>query len=60
MTRRTTHARLPIRQLPLHLSAGATPPLEKDLRDAAVQLLAQLLTSACRPDADREGRDETR
>ena len=60
MTRRTTHVRFPIRQLPLHLSGAATPPLEGVMRDAVVQLLAHLLTSACTPDLGLEERDETR
>jgi hypothetical protein len=60
MTTRTTGARLPIRQLPLYLTAAAAPPLEGMTRDAVVQLLAHLLTSAGRHDGSREGRDETR
>lgn len=60
MTTRTTNARIPIRQLPLYLPAAAAPPLEGVTRDAVVQLLAHLLTSAARRDANREERDETR
>jgi hypothetical protein len=60
MTTRTTGARIPIRQLLLYLPAAAAPPLEGVTRDAVVQLLAHLLTSACTRDASREGRDETR
>jgi hypothetical protein len=60
MTAKTTQARIPIRQLPLSLSAAATPPLEGMTRTAVVGLLAQLLTSVCTRDAGPEGRDETR
>ena len=60
MIRKTTRARLPIRRLLLDLFAAPTPPLEGVTRDAVVQLLARLLTSACTHDADQEGRDETR
>ena len=60
MPRRTPHAPGAIRQLPLHLSTAAAPPLEGITRDAVVQLLARLLTSACAPAADREAPDETR
>jgi hypothetical protein len=34
MTAKTTQARIPIRQLPLSLSAAATPPLEGMTRTA--------------------------
>lgn len=60
MTDRPTHARIPIRQLPLYLPAAAAPPLDGVTRDAVVRLLAQLLTSACMRDAGPEERDETR
>jgi hypothetical protein len=60
MITRTTGARVPIRQLPLYLTAAAAPPLEGVTREAVVQLLAHLLTSACTRDASREGRAETR
>ena len=60
MTTRTTDARHPIRQLPLPLPAASAPPLEGVTRDAVVQLLAHLLTSAGTRDASRGGRDETR
>ncbi len=39
MTNKTTQARIPIRQLPLCLSAAATPPLEGMTRTAVVGLL---------------------
>lgn len=60
MTTRTTDASNPRYQLRLHLPAAGAPPLEGVTRAAVVQLLALLLTSACTPDASREGRDETR
>ena len=60
MTTRTTDAGNPRKQLPLYLPAAGAPPLEGVTRDAVVQLLAHLLTSACTQDASREGRDETR
>ena len=60
MTTRTTDARSPRQQLPLYLPAAGAPPLEGATRDAVVQLLAHLLTSACRQDVGGEGRDETR
>lgn len=60
MTRRPTTVRVPIRQLSLYLSTLATPPVEGVTRDAVVQLLARLLTSACTEEASQEGRDETR
>ena len=60
MIRRTTEGRVPPRQLPLYLPAAAAPPLEGVTRDAVVQLLAQLLTSACTPGTSREGSDDTR
>ena len=60
MTTSTTDARLPIRQLLLQLPPVAAPPLEDVTRETVVQLLAQLLASACMRDAGREGRDETR
>lgn len=60
MTVKTTQARVPIRQLPLSLSAAAMPPLEGMTRTAVVGLLAQLLTSVCTRAAGPEGRDETR
>jgi hypothetical protein len=60
MIRRLTDALGPIRQLALYLPAAAAPPLEGLTRDAVVQLLACLLTSACTRVAKGEGRDETR
>ena len=60
MTRTTPRARFPIRRLLLDLFAAPTSPLEGVTRAAVVQLLARLLTSACRPEADCEERDETR
>ena len=60
MTTRTTGARHPIQQLTLYLLPASAPSLEGVMRDAVVQLLAHLLTSACTRDASREGRDETR
>jgi hypothetical protein len=60
MTTRTTDAGHPRYQLRLYLPATAAPPLEGVTREAVVQLLARLLTSACTPDASREGHDETR
>ena len=59
MTTKPPHSRRPIRQLPLPLPA-AMPPPEGMTRTALVGLLAQLLTSACRPPAGPEARDETR
>ena len=60
MTRKTPRAPFPIRRLLLDLFAAPMPPPEDVTRAAVVQLLARLLTSACRPEADCEGRDETR
>ena len=60
MTTRRTDASVPIRQVPWYLPAAAAPPLEGATRNAVVQLLAHLLTSACTRDASREDRDETR
>jgi branched-subunit amino acid aminotransferase/4-amino-4-deoxychorismate lyase len=60
MTTRTTDTRTPRKQLPLYLPAAGTPLLEGVTRDAVIQLLAQLLTSAVTQDVGGEGRDETR
>lgn len=60
MISKTTRRPLPVRQLPLYLPAAATPPLDGITRDAIVQLLAHLLTSACTRDAKSEGGDEAR
>jgi hypothetical protein len=60
MTTRTTETRTPRNQLPLYLPAAGAPPLEGATRGAVIQLIAQLLTSACRQDVGGEVRDETR
>jgi hypothetical protein len=64
MTDWTTDSRIPRRQLQLYVPAPAAPHLEGATREAVVRLLAALLTSACGraacPEAEGEGRDETR
>jgi hypothetical protein len=60
ITTRARDGRIAIRQLPLYLPAAAAPPLDPVTRNAVIQLLAHLLTSACTPNADAEDPDETR